>query len=83
MIWEPTLLDSEDRDGWNSRFVSNRLLWGALSEEEFAAIDAHNRSADHPETATAWRELVMGAGFAGGLELFRAPNNLSRMYLFW
>jgi Methyltransferase domain len=82
LIWEPTLLDGEDRDGWNNRFVSNRLLWGALSEEEFAAIDAHNRSADYPETAAGWRELGIEAGFGRGHELFRAPNDLSRMYLF-
>jgi SAM-dependent methyltransferase len=82
LIWEPTLLDGEDRDGWFDRFRANRPSWAALSDGEFAAIDAHNRAADYAENSATWRELGTQAGFARATELFRAPNDLSRMYKF-
>lgn len=82
IVWEPTLLEGEDRGGWLDRFTSNRPFWTALSDKEFASVDAHNRAADYPETAVTWRALGIGAGFSSATELFRAPNDLHRMYLF-
>ena len=82
IIWEPTLLDAEDRSNWLDRFTSNRPLWAALSDEEFASVDAHNRAADYPDTAETWRGLGLDAGFGSATELFRASNDLHRMYLF-
>ena len=39
LIWEPTLLDGEDRAGWLARFSTFRPQWAALSSEEFADME--------------------------------------------
>ena len=82
LIWEPTRLEGESEDGWYDRFVSNRPLWSVLSDEDFADIDNHHRTSDHPETAEGWRTLGTDAGFARVDELFRSPNDLARLYSF-
>jgi ubiquinone/menaquinone biosynthesis C-methylase UbiE len=43
VIWEPTCLESEDRDGWMERFRQMRTQWSAISDEEFAAFESHAR----------------------------------------
>ena len=82
LIWEPTCLDGEDREGWVDRFEENRPLWSALDAGEWDAMLAHVRDADFPETASRWRELATEAGFANTRELFAVPSNLARLYCF-
>jgi SAM-dependent methyltransferase len=83
LVWEPTRLEGEDREGWMRRFeLRSRPLWGALTEEEWSAIVAHNRAADYPETAAVWRSLGRVAGFAEADQLFVAPTELARVYRF-
>ena len=82
LFWEPTRLEGESEAGWYDRFVSNRPLWSVLSDEDFTDIDNHHRSSDHPETASVWRMLGTNSGFGRVDEVFRAPNNLARVYQF-
>ncbi len=82
LLWEPVRLEGESEEGWYDRFVSNRPLWSVLSDEDFADIDNHHRTSDHPETDHVWRMLGTETGFARIDEIFRAPNNLARAYQF-
>ena len=82
LIWEPVRLEGESENDWFDRFVANRPFWTALSDEDFFDIDSHHRTSDHPETAATWRMLGINSGFARGEEIFRAPNNLARLYQF-
>lgn len=82
LIWEPTRLDSESKDGWDDRFGAIRPSWSALSDEDFAEMYEHIKTSDHPETVAAWRTMGAESGFSHMDELFRAPNDLARMYLF-
>lgn len=82
LIWEPVCLEGESEEGWYDRFVANRPLWSVLSDKDFADIDNHHRTSDHPETDHVWRMLGVESGFAGVDEIFRAPNNLARVYQF-
>jgi len=82
IVWEPTLLEGEDSSGWNNRFCSMRPDWTALSDEEFAVMDGHNRTADYQETAHDWLRMGREAGFSQANEIFRSPNDLHRAYLF-
>jgi SAM-dependent methyltransferase len=81
VIWEPTCLEGEDREGWTERFRQIRPQWPALSDEEFAAFESH-LPADHAETAATWRGMAREAGFEQADELFTVPNQLSRVYRF-
>jgi hypothetical protein len=82
LIWEPVRLEGESEVGWYDRFVRDRPLWSVLSDEDFADIDNHHRTSDHPETDQVWRMLGAEAGFSQVDEIFRAPNNLARVYQF-
>ena len=82
LIWETVRLEGESEEGWYDRFLSNRPLWSVLSDEDFAGFDAHHRAADHPETDEVWRMIGAEAGFARVDEIFRAPNDLARLYQF-
>jgi ubiquinone/menaquinone biosynthesis C-methylase UbiE len=54
LICEPTSPDGEDRSGWLRRWErqTQPSLWGALIFEEWAAMAAHVRAADFPETTS-------------------------------
>ena len=80
LIWEPTRLEGEDREGWMERFRRLRPEWSAITDEEFAAFDSHHRASDHAETAAAWLAMGREAGFARADELMTVPNGLARVY---
>jgi len=82
LIWEPTCFEGEDREGWMERFRQMRPQWPAISDEEFADFDSHHRASDYAETASAWKGMAGEAGFEQAEELFTAPNQLARVYLF-
>jgi SAM-dependent methyltransferase len=80
LIWEPTLLDGESRDEWLDRFTRERPVWAAITDEEFAAMDAHVRLADFPESAAVWKAMGYRAGFAKAEELYMMSNRLGRIF---
>jgi ubiquinone/menaquinone biosynthesis C-methylase UbiE len=80
LIWEPVRLEGESEEEWYDRFAALRPAWSILSDEDFADIDHHHRTSDHPETDATWRMIGMEAGFSRVDEVFRAPNNLARVY---
>jgi SAM-dependent methyltransferase len=83
LIWEPTTIEGEDRDGWVTRFETvSRPLWSSLSEVEWTAMLSHIRAADHPESSSRWLSLAHEAGFSSAREIFVAPTALARVYLF-
>jgi SAM-dependent methyltransferase len=80
LIWEPTCLEAEDREGWMARFRQIRPEWPMVTDDEFAAFDSHHRASDYAETATTWMEMGRGAGFSRVDELLIVPNKLARVY---
>jgi ubiquinone/menaquinone biosynthesis C-methylase UbiE len=80
LIWEPTRLEGEDRAGWMNRFSSLRSSWSAVSDDQFAAFDTHNRASDFPETAADWASLGRSAGFTRADELYTMANRMGRVY---
>lgn len=81
LIWEPTCLEGEDRRGWVERF-SQFLKDLPLIDDEFAAMDSHQRSSDYPETAATWTGMAREAGFERTDMLFAATDQVTRVYLF-
>lgn len=83
LIWEPTLLDGENQEGWISRFESgSRPLWSNLVDEEWNAMLSHVRASDHAETSDRWHQLGIEAGFRNAAEIYMSPNRLARVYCF-
>ena len=82
VIWEPTCLEGEDREGWMERFRQIRPSWSAVSDEEFASFDSHHRASDYAETAETWIGMAREAGFTRADELLTVPNKLARVYRF-
>jgi SAM-dependent methyltransferase len=82
LIWEPTCLEGEDREGWMERFRQMRPHWPAISDEEFASFDSHHVASDYAETAETWKRMAREAGFAQTDELLTVPNGLARVYRF-
>jgi SAM-dependent methyltransferase len=82
LIWEPTRLEGEDREGWLERFHRVRPDWAAISDEEFAAFESHCRASDYSETAQTWIDMASDAGFTTADELMTVPNKLARVYRF-
>jgi SAM-dependent methyltransferase len=80
VIWEPTCLEGEDREGWMERFGQLRPEWPMVSDDEFAAFESHQRASDFAETATTWMEMGRAAGFTSVDELWISPNKLARVY---
>jgi len=80
LIWEPTLLDEENREEHFDRFSAYRNVWAALTDEEFAAMDAHMRLADFPEKADTWKAMGREAGFSEAEQIFLMPNRFGRVY---
>ncbi len=81
MIYEPTLADGEDRDGYLARFRHvNPPAWPFMSDEEWRQIEHHVTTCDLPETAETWLALGREAGFAQARELFRDPTGFYRIY---
>ena len=82
LIWEPTCLEGEDREGWMERFRAMRPYWSAISDEEFAAFESHHRASDYAESAASWMGMAKAAGFERTDELMTVPNQLARVYCF-
>jgi 2-polyprenyl-3-methyl-5-hydroxy-6-metoxy-1,4-benzoquinol methylase len=82
VIWEPTCLEGEDREGWMERFRQLRPQWSVISDEEFAAFDSHCGASDYAETAVTWKGMAREAAFDQADELFTASNQLARIYRF-
>ncbi len=80
LIWEPTLLDEENRDEHFDRFSAYRGVWAALTDEEFATMEAHMRLADFPETADTWMAMGHEAGFSEAEQIFLMPNRFGRVF---
>jgi hypothetical protein len=81
MIYEPTLAEGEDREGYLARFRRvNRPLWPFMSDDEWAQIDHHVTTSDLPETAQTWCDLGRQAGFSDSREVFCDPTGFYRIY---
>jgi Methyltransferase domain len=81
MIYEPTRLDGESREGYLQRFRRvNQPAWTMLTPEEWAQIDHHVTTSDFPETAGAWLDLGREAGFSATREIFADPTGFYRLY---
>jgi len=82
LVYENASPDGEDRQGWLDRWDLQRPLWTAYSADEWEAMAAHVHAHDHPETVTRWQELGRESGFNRVEEVFVAPTDLFRMFLF-
>jgi SAM-dependent methyltransferase len=82
LIWEPTLLDGEERASWLARFATFRSQWAALSDEEFADMESHMLAADFPEAAENWKTMGLRAGFRRAAEIYTMPNRMGRVFKF-
>jgi SAM-dependent methyltransferase len=82
LIWEPTCLEGEGRDGWMERFRRLRPEWSKVTDEEFAAFVNHCRTSDYAETSATWIAMGRDAGFESAEELLTVPNQLARVYLY-
>ena len=82
LIWQPTLLEGETRDEWLDRFSAYRNVWAALTDEEFAEMDAHVRLADFPESADTWKAMGREVGFSQAEQIFLMPNRFGRVFQF-
>ncbi len=80
LLWEPTLLDQEDRLGWLRRFSTFRADWAAITDEEFASMERHMEMADFPESAETWEAIGRDAGFAHAEQVFTMPNRIGRVF---
>jgi SAM-dependent methyltransferase len=83
LIYEPTLLDGEDRPAFMDRFEAlARETWTACSRDEVDAAVEHMRTSDLPETRGDWLTMGLEAGFSEAEELLRDPPELIRMFVF-
>ena len=80
LMWEPTCLEGEDREGWIERFGRMRPEWSMLTDTEFATFYSHVRASDYPETSMTWLALGREAGFERVDELLTVQNQLARVY---
>ncbi|MBM3544360.1 MAG: class I SAM-dependent methyltransferase [Alphaproteobacteria bacterium] len=75
MIYEPTLADGEDREGYLERFRRvNRPLWTFMTEDEWKQIEHHVTTCDLPEHAATWLDLGRKAGFTKASQTFLDPT---------
>ena len=83
LLWEPTRFDDETREAWLERFEERwRSRQSVLTSEEWSAMVDHVRTADFPETVSAWLAMGHEAGFSDGRELLQAPFDVGRVYCF-
>ena len=81
MIYEPTLNDSETRDGYLERFRKmNRPAWTFMTEDEWNQIDHHVTICDYPENSATWCALGREVGFSDAREIFCDPTGFYRIY---
>lgn len=83
LVYEPTCLHGEGRDRWLERFHDNGAQnWTSLAAHEWRDVWNHARGNDYPESENTWMALARNAGFAGGEELYAAPDDLTRLFCF-
>jgi SAM-dependent methyltransferase len=82
LVYENAGPDGEDREQWLRRWDMQKPHWSAYTPEEWARVRAHVHAADFPETNSTWLRLARDAGFNAVGEIFAAPTDLFRMYLF-
>ncbi len=81
MIYEPARRNDEDRDTFVTRFLTtNKVLWKALTEEEWHDIETHVATYDLPETAAGWLGVGRQAGFSQAREMFADPTDCLRVF---
>jgi SAM-dependent methyltransferase len=80
MIYEPTLLGGESREGYLRRFNASPELKAVLTEDEWRMIVRHVADCDFPEPPETWLTLGRDAGFAKSSEIFRDPTRFYRVY---
>jgi hypothetical protein len=81
VLYEPTCLDGESRDGYMDRFVRvNDVGMTMLSREEIVQIEHHVLTCDYPETSASWCSIGIEAGFAAARELYCDPTGFYRVY---
>ncbi|MGH6865331.1 MAG: hypothetical protein ACREDO_03960 [Methyloceanibacter sp.] len=81
MIYEPTLAEGEDRNGYLVRFRRvNRPAWTFLAPDEWAQIDHHVTTSDLPESAETWLSLGGEAGFSTASQTFLDPTAFYGLY---
>jgi methyltransferase family protein len=81
MIYEPTLADGEDREGYLERFRRvNHPAWTFMARDEWEKIDHHVTTCDFPETTATWLDLGRKAGFSAARQVFSDPTGFYRVY---
>jgi Methyltransferase domain len=81
MIYEPTLGDGEDREGYLERFRRvNRPARTFMTPDEWEQIDHHVTTCDFPESAATWLDLGRRAGFTKASVVFSDPTGFYRIY---
>ena len=81
MIYEPTLADGEDRDGYLARVRRvNRPAWPFLTKDEWEQIDHHVTTCDFPESAATWLDIGRNAGFSAARQVFSDATGFYRVY---
>jgi ubiquinone/menaquinone biosynthesis C-methylase UbiE len=82
LAYENASPDDEDRAGWLRRWDGLEPHWTAYSRAEWRLMADHVHGHDFPETSARWHLLGRDAGFREVKEVFIAPTDLFRMYLF-
>jgi methyltransferase family protein len=81
MIYEPTMLEGEDRAAYLERFARvNKPAWSYLTPEEWDQVYQHVSTCDLPETATAWTSLGREAGFAEARQVYLDRTGFYGLY---
>ena len=83
LCYEPVCREGESRADYLDRFeVVYRPLWPAMTPDEWAAIMAHIRGCDYPESPSGWAGLGRAAGYAEVRELFTDPAGMISLFSF-
>lgn len=83
LAYEPVSAEGEGRAAYLDRFERTyRPVMAALTDDEWAALSAHVRAADFPETAGGWAGLGRAAGFADVREPFTDPLGMIGLFQF-
>jgi ubiquinone/menaquinone biosynthesis C-methylase UbiE len=81
MIYEPTMLEGEDRPAYMKRFARvNQAAWTFRAPEEWEQIYHHVSTCDLPETAQTWMSLGREAGFAEARQIYLDPTGFYGLY---
>ncbi|MBX9580101.1 MAG: class I SAM-dependent methyltransferase [Gemmataceae bacterium] len=81
LIYEPVCREGEGRPAFLDRFEATyRPLFAAMTADEWAAIMAHVRACDLPESPSGWAGLGRAAGFSEVRELFTDPPGMITLF---